>query len=146
MGAISFNQPIGNWDVSSVTDMSSMFYNASSFDQPLGNWNVSNVILMENMFYGVTLSTLNYDHLLLGWSQLTLQTGVSFHAGNSKYSGAAADARQFIITNFTWTITDGGLATEPPGISGYNLMVFIAVLGVAIALMMKKKLDIKYQT
>ena len=30
--AISFNQPIGNWDVSNVEDMSSMFANATFFE------------------------------------------------------------------------------------------------------------------
>jgi surface protein len=110
-GATSFNQPIGDWDVSSVTFMALMFNSATSFNQPIGDWDVSSVTSMSNMFTLVTLSTPNYDNLLLSWSQLTLQTGVSFHAGNSKYSNAAVDARQSIITNFTWTITDGGSAT-----------------------------------
>ena len=144
-GASSFNQPLGDWDVSSVIYMYDMFSGASSFNQPLGSWNVLNVIIMEDMFYGVTLSTPNYDNLLLGWSQLTLQKGVSFHAGYSKYSSAAKDARQAIIKNFGWTIIDGGLANGEisPIIPGYNLMLIVAaVLGVTIALMIKKKHDI----
>ena len=112
--ATLFNQPIGNWDVSSVTTMNSMFEQATSFNQPIGNWDVSSVAIMNSMFHGVTLSTPNYDNLLLGWSQLSLQSNVIFHGGNSKYSLAAVDARQFIITNFGWTITDGGLAIPEP--------------------------------
>jgi len=65
---------------------------------------------MEDMFWGVTLSTPNYDSLLIGWSQLTLQDGVTFHGGNSNYSSGAADERQFIIDTFGWTIYDGGQA------------------------------------
>ena len=42
MGARSFNQPLNNWNVSNVTDMSLMFYSAESFDQPLTDWDVSN--------------------------------------------------------------------------------------------------------
>ncbi len=44
-----FNQDIGKWDVSNVTDMSLMF-NSTPFNQDIGNWNVSNVINMLNMF------------------------------------------------------------------------------------------------
>jgi len=108
LGAFAFNQNIGNWNVSSVTDMFAMFYNASTFNQNIGNWDVSSVTNMSYMFNGVTLSTSNYDCLLLGWSQLTLQDGVSFHGGNSNYSAGAATARQSIIDNFNWVITDGG--------------------------------------
>jgi len=107
--ASSFNQPIGSWNVSSVTNMGSMFYQAYAFNQNIGTWNVSSVTDMSYMFNGVTLSTSNYDSLLLGWSQLTLQDSVSFDGGNSKYSaGAAVTARQSIIDNFNWVITDDG--------------------------------------
>src|SRR5690625_1021146 len=45
----NFNQPIGNWDVSNVTNMSGMFY-MSNFNQDIGNWDVSNVTNMSEMF------------------------------------------------------------------------------------------------
>ena len=51
-GALSFNQNINNWDVSSAVRMNSMFRHAESFNQPLDKWNVSNVSLMGFMFYG----------------------------------------------------------------------------------------------
>ena len=46
----TFNQPIGNWDVSNVTNMVYMFNNASAFNQDIGNWDVSNVTDMVGMF------------------------------------------------------------------------------------------------
>jgi surface protein len=49
--ASAFNQPIGNWNVSNVTNIYEMFGKASSFNQPIGNWNVSNVSSMGYMFY-----------------------------------------------------------------------------------------------
>jgi hypothetical protein len=63
---------------------------------------------MEDMFYNATLSTENYDNLLNGWAELSLQSGVSFNAGNSMYSSQSAASRQKIINTFDWTITDGG--------------------------------------
>ena len=46
-----FNQPIGNWDVSNVTDMSTMFF-YSEFNQPIDNWDVGKVTNMSHMFGG----------------------------------------------------------------------------------------------
>ena len=110
--ATSFNQNIGEWDVGSVTDMFYMFYGATSFDQDLSNWNVSSVVDMEGMFDEITLSTANYDALLIGWAGQTVQNGVTFSGGNSTYSpGAAADARAKLIDTYSWTITDGGEST-----------------------------------
>jgi surface protein len=87
----SFAEPvygghISEWDVSLVTNMSELFKDKTTFNSDICAWDVSNVTTMNNMFQSVTLSTANYDSLLLGWDALALQSGVSFHAGNSIFT------------------------------------------------------------
>lgn len=49
-GLKNFNQDLSKWDVSNVRDMTAMFFKATSFNQDIGSWNVSNVRNMRNMF------------------------------------------------------------------------------------------------
>ncbi len=48
--ATSFNQNIDSWDVSNVTNMNAMFLQATSFNQNIDSWDVSNVTNMGAMF------------------------------------------------------------------------------------------------
>jgi len=60
--------------------------------------------------YQVTLSTVNYDALLIGWEAQAPTTGHSISFGYSKYTlGSTAEAaRTSLISTYGWTITDGG--------------------------------------
>ena len=111
--ATSFNQNIGGWNTSSLTNAGSMFRGNTAFDQNIGSWDVSNITNFSNMFNGAKLSVSNYNALLVGWDAQTLQSGESFHAGNSKYcSSAAIAARANMIASDGWSISDGGVLTS----------------------------------
>jgi surface protein len=118
-GVSNFNQDLGNWDTSNVTNMNAMFTNASAFNQDLGGWDVGELDTAANMFIGVTLSTTNYDSLLMGWELQSLQTGVPFHGGNSKFC-LGDSARQNMIDTYDWTINDGGKECPVEGLQATN--------------------------
>ena len=119
-GASNFNQPLNNWDVSNVKNMVKMFFWAKHFNQDISHWNISNVTAMQNdlsikktgLLTYSGLSTINYDKLLIAWSQLPLKKEVTLNAENIKYTSKAAKARQTLIDKFNWTIKDNGQTTK----------------------------------
>ena len=48
VGALMFNQDIGNWNTSNVIDMSQMFARARAFNQNIKAWDTCSVINMHN--------------------------------------------------------------------------------------------------
>ena len=107
----TFNGDISNWDVSSVTNMRDMFYN-STFNGDISNWDINQVSNFTNFMTNVTLSTANYDALLIAWAaQGAMAYSGTVNFGGSKYTagGDAAAARATLVT--AWGgITDGGTA------------------------------------
>ena len=92
-----------------------MFSGASNFEQNIGNWNVTNVTTMQSMFDGVQLCTENYDAILNGWSAQNVKPNVVFSGGYSKYSATSSAVRNSLITNKNWVITDAGLDSTGSG-------------------------------
>ncbi|WP_439482267.1 BspA family leucine-rich repeat surface protein [Cyclobacterium plantarum] len=82
--ATSFNQPIGNWDVSNVTNMKDMFHGAISFNQPIGNWDVSNVRDMGYMFRRNLIGPSSFNQSIENWdvSNVTNMYGIFLGASD----------------------------------------------------------------
>lgn len=49
-GCSNLNQPLDNWDTSSMITIDNMFENCLAFDQDINNWDVSNIRSMNNAF------------------------------------------------------------------------------------------------
>jgi surface protein len=122
-GAESFNQDISSWDVGLVNeiDMSGIFWGATAFNQDISAWDVSKVTFMNDIFSYSALSTDNYDRLLNNWSELIIIQNIEFGAQGINYCNGA-DARQRLIDDFGWTITDGGLDCATAGVEDENLL------------------------
>ena len=67
--AATFDEDISGWDMSSVTTMSYMFYQAAAFNQDLSGWDISSVEYMHSTF--LDASSFNQD---LGWDLSALAT------------------------------------------------------------------------
>ena len=76
--ATSFDGNLSGWDVSKVTDMTEMFYGATSFDGNLSSWDVSQVTGMGGMFEEAT----SFNQPLNDWnvSQVTGMFGMFYNA------------------------------------------------------------------
>ena len=129
-----FDQDLNSWDTSNVENMSQTFYNCSQFngdiyswyttnvermdlmfrdcdlfDQSLAAWTIARVSNFTNFMQNATgLSTSNYDATLIAWALQPVHNGISINFGGSQYSATAAAARQSLIDDDNWTITDGG--------------------------------------
>jgi hypothetical protein len=99
---------INNWNLSGVTSLFGMFWDASQFNQPIKDWNITGVTTAGNFMTTNGFSTANYDDVLNTWSQKNVKSGVTINFASIKYSSAAAAGRATLVNTYGWTITDGG--------------------------------------
>jgi len=113
------NQDLSGWDMSNATTVQRMFQSAFALRFDISQWDISNVtngvnfLLSTNLFGDSSAtSTAIYDATLIAWNNLSVQDNVNMNFGGMKYTsgGTAAAARQALIDDHNWTITDGGTA------------------------------------
>ena len=71
--ATAFNADVSGWNTVNVTDMSYMFYGATSFNQDVSSWDTSSVTTMTNMFY----DAISFNQDITNWP-LYSSTGYTF--------------------------------------------------------------------
>jgi hypothetical protein len=94
--------------------MNSIFGASTAFNQNIGSWNISGVTDFTNFMLNktsVTFSTTNLDAIYNGWSSLlSVKPSITITFGTAKYT-AASSAGRAILTSAPnlWSITDGGI-------------------------------------
>jgi surface protein len=102
---------VSGWDTTGVSVYGGIFQGMGYCDiVGIDTWNVENVTNFGNFMYGSSISTIEYDKILVAWNNQNLPIGKSIYFGTSKYTigSTAQTARQNIINTKSWTITDGG--------------------------------------
>lgn len=100
-----------------VTNLFRFVSNGSStpigIDSNLHLLDISSVTNLNDFAAGSTLTTEAYDALLISWAAQDPNSNLNAHFGNSIFtpSSEAQAARDYLVTEKNWTITDGGPAT-----------------------------------
>ena len=107
VGTPAFN----NWDVSTITNMDSMFNSCSSFNSPIGNWDVSNVENMPAMFFNATL----FNKDIRNWDVSNVKIMWAMFAGSHSFNQNIDNWDVSNVTSMGWMFTNARAFNQPLG-------------------------------
>jgi surface protein len=112
--ATSFNEALNHWDVSNVVDFQGMFQGASAFNQPLNDWDVSSATNMSFMF----AESAAFDQNLTLWDITGVTTMEAMFKAASVYNEPLGD----------WTLRTGVVLTDFLNDSGLDCINYAKTL------------------
>jgi hypothetical protein len=114
--AQKFNEDISEWDTNYITSMTSMLNGATAFNQSLAGWNIGSVVVMSNMLNNSGMSAENLNATLIGWNNFVetndAPKNIKLGVDNLTVCGEEViTAIQNLEANHEWTF-DGNLSIE----------------------------------
>jgi len=88
----TFNHDINGWNTSRVTNMDNMFKGATAFNQDISSWDVTSVTSMTSMFQNATA----FDQNISSWNPDAITDPAKF---DSMFTGATQMTSQFLTNN-----------------------------------------------
>ncbi len=113
--AISFNGNLSGWDVLRVTNMHSMFYGAHNFNQTLSSWDTSGVTDMRFMFHGATF----FDGNISSWDTSGVETMREMFHGAEAFNQDVSGWNVSGVTNMREMFHDAEAFNQD--VSGWNV-------------------------
>ncbi len=121
--ARSFNQPLSSWDVSSVTNMLWMFRDTGAFNQPLSSWDVSSVTNMNEMFR----DTGAFNQPLSSWDVSSITNMLGMFRGATAFNGDISDWDVSSVTSMVWMFYGATSFNQP--LDSWNVSSVTNMLG-----------------
>ncbi|KAH8045168.1 calmodulin-dependent protein kinase [Aureococcus anophagefferens] len=109
--AATFNQDVGAWDTSKVTNLRYAFRDAAAFDQDIGNWDTSKVTTMDSAFYEA--STFNAP--IGGWDTSSVTTLYGTFKDAAAFNADIGDWDTSKVTTMSSTFWDAPTFNRPIG-------------------------------
>ena len=110
-GNTVFNQDISRWNTSKVKTFMRTFFQASSFNQNLNNWNTSSAETMTSMFSGATI----FNGNISSWNVSKVTNFSSMFANTSNFNGNITNWNVSNATNFSSMFGNATAFNRPIG-------------------------------
>jgi len=114
IGGIALSSGINNWDVSQITDMTSLFSGITTFNNPLGNWNTASVTSMSTMFGAHTICSFN-DPGIIQWDVSSVTNMYNMFSGCVYFNQNISSWNVAQVTNFEGMFSTCSQFNQPIG-------------------------------
>ena len=107
---LTFNQPIGSWDTSNVTNMDTMFRN-TLFNQAIGAWNTSAVTTMDSMF----ADAIAFNQAIGAWNTSAVKRMFQMFMGADAFNQPIGAWNTSAVTNMSSMFYSANAFNQPIG-------------------------------